>query len=110
MHVSSRVKAFELETNEEGMRLVLDLIDKVRVEAYAKIVEFHKQTSFYYNLRFKIRAFKEGDLVLRRVEASCVGQKGKLAPNWERPYKFNGLQGLGAYKLEIIGGEEVSRT
>ncbi|XP_074351430.1 uncharacterized protein LOC141690540 [Apium graveolens] len=55
-HGSPRIKAYEPETNEEGMRLALDLID-------------------------------EGDLVLWKIEASGVGEKGKLAPNWEGPYK-----------------------
>ena len=89
-HVSSRVEAFKPEANEEGMRLALDFIDEVRDEANAKIVEYQKRTSSYYNLRVKGRAFKEGDLVLRKIEASGVGQKGKLAPNWEGPYKVQG--------------------
>ena len=80
-HVSTKVEAFDPETNEEGMRLALNLIDEVRDEANARIVEYHKRTSSYYNLKVKGRAFKEGDLVLRKIEASGVGQKGKLAPN-----------------------------
>lgn len=92
------------------MKLALDLIDEVKNKGNAKIVEYQKQTSFYYNLIVKGRAFKEGDLVLRKVEASGVRQMGKLDPNWEGPYKVNGLQGLGAYKLKIMKGEEVART
>ena len=34
-HASPRVEAYEPETNEEGMRLALDLIDEVRDEANA---------------------------------------------------------------------------
>ncbi|KAL8091611.1 hypothetical protein AgCh_034024 [Apium graveolens] len=49
--------------------------------------------------RVKERFFKQGDLVLRKIEASGVGQKGKLAPNWEGPYK-----------LETMDGFEVPRT
>ena len=41
-HMSSRVEAFKLGANEEGMRLALDLIDEVRDEANAKIVEYQK--------------------------------------------------------------------
>ncbi|XP_074377528.1 uncharacterized protein LOC141719042 [Apium graveolens] len=36
---SPRIEAYEPETNEEGMRLALDLIDKVRDEANARNVE-----------------------------------------------------------------------
>ena len=92
------------------MRLALDLIDEIRDEANAKIVEYQKRTSAYYNQRVKGRTFKEEDLVLRKVEASGVGHKGKLAPNWEGPYKVQGLKGPGAYKLEIMEGVEVPRT
>ena len=49
-------------------------------------------------------------MVLRKIEASGVGQKGKLAPNWEGPYKVQGLRGPGAYKLETMEGIEVPRT
>ncbi|KAK1378797.1 hypothetical protein POM88_025541 [Heracleum sosnowskyi] len=80
-HTSPKVGAFEPESNEEGMRLALDLIDEVRDEANAKIVKHHKRASSYYNLRVKERFFRQGDLVLRKIEAYGVGHKGKLAPN-----------------------------
>ncbi|XP_074324003.1 uncharacterized protein LOC141660923 [Apium graveolens] len=38
-HGSPRIEAYEPETNEEGMRLALDLIDKVRDEANARNAE-----------------------------------------------------------------------
>ena len=75
--------------------MALDLIDEVRDRANAKIIEYQKKASFYYNLRVKERFFREGDLVLRKIEASGVGQKGKLAPNWEGPYKVKSVQGRG---------------
>ena len=72
------------ETNEEGLRLALDLIDEVRDEANAKIVEHQKKASFYYNLRVKERFFRQGDLVLRKIEASGVGQKSQADPKLGR--------------------------
>jgi Integrase core domain/Integrase zinc binding domain len=110
MHASPRTKAFEPETNEEGMRLALDLIDEVRDEANAKNVEHQKKASFYYNLRVKERFFRQGDLVLRKIEASGVGQTGKLAPNWEGPYRVKSVRGRGTYQLETLEGIEVPRT
>lgn len=104
------MKSFEHEANEEGMRLALDLIDEVRDEANARISEHKKRASFYYNLRVKERFFREGDLVLRKIEASGVGQKGKLAPNWEGPYRVKKVVGRGAYTLETLDGNEVPRT
>lgn len=109
-HVSPRVEAFEAEKNEEGMRLALDLIDEVRDEANARNVEHQKRASFYYNLRVKERFFRQGDLVLRKIEASGEGQKGKMAPNWEGPYRVKNVLGRGAYKLETLEGDEVPMT
>ncbi|KAK1372947.1 hypothetical protein POM88_029140 [Heracleum sosnowskyi] len=43
---------------EEGLRLALDLIDEVRDEANAKIVQHQKRASFYYTLRVKERFFR----------------------------------------------------
>ncbi|XP_074374815.1 uncharacterized protein LOC141715239 [Apium graveolens] len=109
-HSSLRIQEYNAEENEEGQRLTLDLIDEVRDEAHANIVEYQKKASFYYNLRVKERFFKEGDLILRKVEASGVGHKEKLAPNWDRPYKVKSVQGRGSFQLETMEGEEVPRT
>ncbi|XP_074356561.1 uncharacterized protein LOC141696300 [Apium graveolens] len=84
-HSSPRIQAYNSEENEKGQRLALELIDEVRDQAHAKVVEYQKKPSLYYNLRVKERFFKQGDLVLRKVEALGVGLKGKLAPNWEGP-------------------------
>ncbi|XP_074347079.1 uncharacterized protein LOC141685901 [Apium graveolens] len=86
-HGSPKIEAYEPETNEEGMRLALDLIDEVRDEANAHNVEHQRRASLYYNRRIKERFFQQGDLVLRKIVASGVGKRGKLAPNWEGPYK-----------------------
>lgn len=109
-HTSPRIKEFEPEVNEEGMRLALDLIDEVRDRANAKIVEHQKKASFYYNLRVKERFFREGDLVLRKAEASGVGPKGKMAPNWEGPYLIKTVLGQGSYRLQNLDGEEFPRS
>ncbi|XP_074356226.1 uncharacterized protein LOC141695921 [Apium graveolens] len=109
-HLSPRIQGYNAEENEEGQRLAVDLIDDVRDSAHAKIVEYHKKASFYYNLRVKKRFFKQGDLVLMNVEVSEVGQKGTLTPNWEGPYKVKSVQGRRSYKLETMDGEEVPRT
>ncbi|XP_074342863.1 uncharacterized protein LOC141680572 [Apium graveolens] len=57
-HSSPRIQAYNAEDNEEGQRLALDLIDEVRDEVHAKIMEYQKKASFYYNLRVKERFFK----------------------------------------------------
>ncbi|XP_063942119.1 uncharacterized protein LOC135149915 [Daucus carota subsp. sativus] len=109
-HTSSRVQQYEPEANEEGMRLALDMIDEIRDEAHAKTVENQKRASYYYNLRVKERYFREGDLVLRKIEASGVGPKGKMAPNWEGPYQVKAVTSHGSYKLQTLEGVEVPRS
>ncbi|XP_074327836.1 uncharacterized protein LOC141665754 [Apium graveolens] len=109
-HLSPRIQVYNAKENEEGKRLALYLIDEVRDAAHAKIIEYQKKAFFYYNLRVKERFFKQGDLVLRKVEATGVRQKGKLAPNWEGPYMVKSVQGRGSYKLETMDGEEVPQT
>lgn len=56
-HVSQRVVAFEPGINGEGMKLALDLIDEIRDETNARIVEHQNKASFNYNLRVKERFF-----------------------------------------------------
>lgn len=90
--------------------LALDLIDEICDKAHAKVVEYHEKISFYYNLRVKEKFYREGDLVLRKTEASGVGQRGKLSPNWEGPYRVKKVKGRGTYILETEEGEEVPRT
>ncbi|XP_074342556.1 uncharacterized protein LOC141680154 [Apium graveolens] len=109
-HSSPRIQACNAKENEEGQGIALDLIDEVRDAAHAKIVEYQKEAFFYYNLRVKERFFKQGESVLRKVEASEVGQKGKLALNWEGPYKVNSVHRRGTYKLETMEGEKIPRT
>ena len=82
----------------------MDLIDEVRDEANAKIIEGQKRASLYYNLQVKERFFQEGDLVLRKIEASGVGECGKMYPNWEGPYQVRSVLGQGAYKLQTLDG------
>ncbi|KAI9115306.1 hypothetical protein K1719_013625 [Acacia pycnantha] len=57
------------------------------------------------------RLFEKGSLVLRRAD---IGNKnateGKLAPNWEGPYRVTENLGKGAYKLETLQKKAVKRT
>ena len=54
--------------------------------------------------------FCVGDYVFRNNEASNQEKPGKLAPNWEGPYKIQQVLGKGAYALERLDGIAVPRT
>lgn len=66
------------------------------------------QTSMtrYYNKKVKEKKFKVGDLVLREIiPATKDSTNGKLAPNWEGPYRVTKFNSLGAYYLEDLEGK-----
>ncbi|KAK4276012.1 hypothetical protein QN277_019014 [Acacia crassicarpa] len=64
-----------------------------------------------HNRKVGLRSFKKSDLVLRRAD---IGNKnardGKLAANWEGPYRINEQLGKGAYTLESLDEKEIKRT
>lgn len=47
--------------------MALDLIDEICDEAHAKVVEYQKKASFYYNLGVKEIFYREEDLVHKMV-------------------------------------------
>ncbi|KAK3038251.1 hypothetical protein RJ639_030860 [Escallonia herrerae] len=52
-----------------------------------------------------------GDLVLRKLEVlDPKAAIEKLLPNWEGPYKVSKVLRPGAYSLETLSGEAISRT
>ncbi|KAL0411527.1 UNVERIFIED_CONTAM: hypothetical protein Slati_3742400 [Sesamum latifolium] len=55
----------------------------------------------------KEKRVQVGDLVLRR--ASALRPIGKLAPNWEGPYKVSQIIKFGAHELEDADGRKLSR-
>ncbi|GAV92007.1 hypothetical protein CFOL_v3_35391, partial [Cephalotus follicularis] len=106
---SPRVVHFSEENNEEGLRNLLDLVEEFRDKTAIKVVTYQQRVSRYYNKRVNPRPLKKGDLVLRNSAiADPTGTRGKLAPNWEGPYKVKKVLHLGTFKLEILGGQRNS--
>jgi len=54
------------------------------------------------------REFKVDDLVLRRNQKDS--KEGKLAANWEGPYRIRMKTGTGAYRLKDLHRGIVPRT
>jgi hypothetical protein len=64
----------------------------------------------YFNRKVKPQSFEVGDLVLHKVTLTTRDLvKGKLAPNWEGPYKVVRCQRPGAYYLEDSTGRVLLR-
>ena len=83
-----RVMKYQDEENEEQLRLNLDLIDKVRMDAEQRTARYKNLMARQYDAMVKPRQFNIGDLVLKRVSLATKNPAhGKLGPNWEGPYK-----------------------
>ncbi|MCI56024.1 hypothetical protein A2U01_0077275, partial [Trifolium medium] len=61
-----------------------------------------------YNTKVIQRKLREGDLVLKRPMGKDKG--GKLAANWEGPFRIQEVFEGGAYRLETLQGEILPRT
>ena len=108
---SFRVTHLSHESNELLLRGALDLCEEKREAAQVRTAAAKERIARKYNARVVPRSFLPGSLVLRR--ASVGGRnatEGKLAANWEGPYRVIRASGSGAYKLETLAGEPVPRT
>ncbi|GAV60503.1 hypothetical protein CFOL_v3_04033, partial [Cephalotus follicularis] len=108
---SPRVIHFNQIENEEGLRALLDFVEELRDKAAIRIAAYQQRVSRYYNKRVNTRPLREGDLVLRNeIIVDPTGTRGKLAPNWEGPYKVKNVLRPGSFKLETMGGREIPRS
>ena len=61
---SHRVRKYQTEENEEQLRLNLDLMDEVRMDAKQRTARYKNLMSKQYDAMVKLRRFKIEDLVL----------------------------------------------
>ncbi|XP_072052241.1 uncharacterized protein [Arachis hypogaea] len=109
-----------VEIGEPSPRLLLkgveeavekDQIDEARKMAHLAETALKQRMALRYNAKALKRKFEENDLVLRRNDVGPVTPgEGKLAANWEGPYRVKEVIGKGAYKLERLNGKEIPRT
>ncbi|XP_072076618.1 uncharacterized protein [Arachis hypogaea] len=88
-----------------------DLVDEAREVAHLSKIALKQRMALCYNSKVLKREFEQNDLVLRRNDIKLPTQgEGKLAANWEGPYRVKEVIGKGAYKLEKLDGREIPRT
>ena len=93
-----RVRHFDPNLKEDNIRTNLDLQKEVRDEASIRVVARQRQVAQYYNKRVRHRQFREGDLVLRKCQASKLStEQKKLSSNWEGPYLISTVVGRGGH-------------
>ncbi|XP_057723565.1 uncharacterized protein LOC130939480 [Arachis stenosperma] len=109
-----------VEIGEPSPRLLLkgveetvekDLIDEAREMAHLTETALKQRMALRYNTKVLKREFEPNDLVLKRNDIGPpTPGEGKLAANWEGPYRIRKVMGKGAFKLERLDGKEVPRT
>ncbi|KAL0458021.1 UNVERIFIED_CONTAM: hypothetical protein Slati_0429300 [Sesamum latifolium] len=106
--LSWRVKHYNSSSNEQGLRMNLDLVEEARERAAVRAAMYKARMAKAYNAHVKPRSFQGGNLVTGKAKAS--GPIGKLDPKWEGPYKVLEIVNGGAYKLQRLDGRNVPRT
>ncbi|XP_070015725.1 uncharacterized protein [Nicotiana sylvestris] len=92
--------------NNEEMRINLDLLEGKREAALIRMTAQKQVIERYYNRKARLRFFKIGDFMLKKVFQSMkAANAGKLSPTWEGPYRIHDITAKGAYELETMDGK-----
>ena len=98
---SFRVEQFDPESNVEGLSLNLDLLEIKRDNAQIRMVANQKAVARAYNARVRIRRFRTGELVLKKI----MQKSGVFSPNWEGPYRVTEPVHSVSYRIEGLDGK-----
>jgi hypothetical protein len=80
------VETYKAETNDEGLRLHLNLLQEKHDLAQITMSAYRERVAQYFNRKVKPKSFRVRDLILRKVTlATRDSVEGKQAPNWEGP-------------------------
>ncbi|KAI5434288.1 hypothetical protein KIW84_021234 [Lathyrus oleraceus] len=95
------------EMNDETLRAELDLVEEIRSEAALRETTLKQKIALRHDAKVIKREFRVGTLVLRRNQKNP--REGKLAANWEGPYRVRDKTSNRAYYLENLQGEQLAR-
>ncbi|VFQ83572.1 unnamed protein product [Cuscuta campestris] len=95
--------------NEVDHLAELNLVEEGRTIAAVKMAGYQQSVKRYHDNRVGPRYFQVHDEVLRRRDASKSNERGKLARNWEGPYRVKAIVRPGTYQLETMEGVRVDR-
>ncbi|KAI5402961.1 hypothetical protein KIW84_050529 [Lathyrus oleraceus] len=95
------------EMNDETLRAEFDLVEEIRSEAALRETTLKQKIALRHDAKVIKREFRVGTLVLRRNQKNP--REGKLAANWEGPYRVRDKTSNGAYYLENLQGEQLAR-
>ncbi|VFQ71294.1 unnamed protein product [Cuscuta campestris] len=101
----TRVEAYTPSLNEQLMEVDSHFTQERRDDASMKAEEYQRQSKRYHDKKTVLRAFEVGDWVLRKREKSQPTKGGKLAQNWEGPYRVEKVVRTGTYQLATSEGK-----
>ncbi|XP_075098845.1 uncharacterized protein LOC142175756 [Nicotiana tabacum] len=79
---STRYTQATEESNEEEMRMNLDLLEERREAALIRMIAQKQMIERYYNRKANLRYFKIGDFILKKVfQSTKAANAGKLSQN-----------------------------
>ncbi|XP_072054249.1 uncharacterized protein [Arachis hypogaea] len=101
-----RAELYNQNRNNDARSTDLDLIDEEREMAAIRQRAMKQLIQRRHDKKVIPRAFEHGELVLRKTEEARKPQAhGKLAANWEGPFRINRVLGKGAYQQETLLGD-----
>ncbi|XXG75111.1 hypothetical protein AAC387_Pa07g3691 [Persea americana] len=96
--------------NDLNVARELDLAEERREAAAIRLAAYQQQLARGYNPKVKERRFAIGELVLKKTLPSDRDpNEGKLAPNWQGPFRITSTAGRSAYRLEDMEGKPLPR-
>ena len=96
--------------NTEAIAKDLNMTNGLHEAAVVHIASYNQRITNLYNKRVRQRAFRAGDLVLRRFFENMTDlATGKFQPNWEGPYMILRVGAAGSYALNKLDGTPVPR-
>nr|XP_025692785.1 uncharacterized protein LOC112795044 [Arachis hypogaea] len=97
--------------HDEARQAELDVIEEIKDIATLRLRAAQQAIARRHNKSVKSRSFQKGYLVLRKTESARKPlAHGKLAANWDDPYRITEVLDNGAYKLESINGTTLPNT
>lgn len=107
---SPRIEDFEGNDSVEGLRLDNDLLEEVRDEEMAAMVQYQNKIVKHFNKGVKTKNFQVNNLLLRESASSQPTVTGKLKAPWEGPYKISRVIHPGTYELKQLDGEVIKNA
>ncbi|VFQ83654.1 unnamed protein product [Cuscuta campestris] len=101
----TRVEAYTPSLNEQLMEVDSHFTQERRDDAAMKAEEYQRQSKRYHDKKAVVQTFEVRDWVLRKREKSQPTKGGKLAQNWEEPYRVEKVVRTGTYQLATPEGK-----